>query len=107
MKENNKGFTLVELLAVIIILSAIALVSVISITKSLYDRDEKECEEQKELARNAAKIYFSINGGSSVTVDKLISDGYLNDKNKTNRLDKSSTISGQSNKYMFNGNCIS
>ena len=54
--KNNKGFTLIELLAVIIILSTMALVSVISITKSLYDRDVKECEEQRELAQGHSVI---------------------------------------------------
>ena len=40
--KNNKGFTLVELLAVIIVLATISLVAVTSVSTSLYDRDEKE-----------------------------------------------------------------
>ena len=61
MMLNKKGFTLVELLAVIVILASVSLIVVSSITSSLTRRDDKECEEQKELAKNAAKIYFSLN----------------------------------------------
>ena len=106
--KNNKGFTLVELLAVIIILSSISLVAVVSISKSLYDRDEKECNDQIELAKNAAKIYFSLNDGASspVSVGTLIDGGYLSDKSKTTRLDRGSSVSNASSGYSFNGNCI-
>ena len=41
---NNKGFTLVELLAVMLILIAISLVAVGGISSSLEKRDEKENE---------------------------------------------------------------
>ena len=56
---NNKGFTLVELLAVMVILISISLVAVVTITSSLERREDKECTEQQELAIGAAKIYFS------------------------------------------------
>ena len=84
---NRKGFTLVELLAVILILSSISLVAVISITSSLARRDVKECEEQRELAINAAKIYFSLNDGTSVTIATLKSENYFSETKKTDRLD--------------------
>ena len=55
---NNKGFTLIELLAVIVILISISFVAVSQITSSLTRREERECEEQIEIAKNAAKIYL-------------------------------------------------
>ena len=60
MIMNNKGFTLVELLAVMVILITISLVSVGAVTESLTRRDVKECEEQQQLAVGMAKIYFSL-----------------------------------------------
>ena len=104
--KNNKGFTLVELLAVIVILSSIALVTVASVTASLGRREEKECDEQKALAKNAAKIYFSLKGGTSVSVGTLKSEGYFNGNQKTDRLQDDSTITYSSNQYNFNGECI-
>ena len=84
--KNNKGFTLVELLAVIVILSSVALVTVASVTASLERREEKECQEQISIAKNAAKIYFSLNNVKSVCVKKLQDEGYFNGTKKIDRL---------------------
>ena len=67
-KLNNKGFTLVELLAVMVILVSVSFVAVGGITESLLRRDKRECEEQQELAISAAKIYFSLEGKNETTV---------------------------------------
>ena len=109
---NKKGFTLVELLAVIVILSSISVIVVVSVTSSLGRREEKECEEQVALAINAAKIYFSLekqenikihNGNKTVTVKCLkggdnCNDIYL-DENKTNKLCDGCTIMFDGNEY--------
>ncbi len=110
---NRKGFTLVELLAVIVILSGISLIVMSSISASLERRDEKECEEQKELAKNAAKIFFSVNdckvklSGDScdVNISVLKENGYFNEKSKTNRLKDDSRISMTIDGYNYVGDC--
>ena len=78
---NNKGFTLIELLAVILILIAISAVSVSSVSSSLKRNDEKECERQAEIIKNSAKVYFSTRNTNTVTVQELISNGYVESKN--------------------------
>ena len=100
---NNKGFTLIELLAVIIILLGIAGVSVVSVTSSLKRNDEKECEREKEIIINAAKVYFSLNENDSVTVGELITNNYL-DKDNVSRYDNSASVS-INNEYIFTGEC--
>ena len=86
---NRKGFTLVELLAVIVILSSVSLVAVASISTTLNRRDKKEFNEQKQLARNAAKIYFSLNSNKTCVKISTLKDGdYFNDINKTSKLGK-------------------
>lgn len=93
---NRKGFTLIELLAVILILSGISIVAVVSISSSLERRSNKECEEQIAIVKNAAKIYFSLNGytDDGVTVGCLHGDG--TDACKTNYLDNYKTQTSES-----------
>lgn len=102
---NNKGFTLVELLAVMVILISISLVAVGTITSSLTRREDKECQNQIELSINAAKIYFSLEGGTSVSVARLISGGYIKDEREVDRLNKSGTITRTSSGYTSNALC--
>ena len=110
---NRKGFTLVELLAVIVILAGISLIVMSSISASLERRDEKECEEQKELAKNAAKIYFSLNDCTvsasedycDVDISVLKSGNYFNEKSKTDRLKDDSRVSMTTDGYNYVGDC--
>ena len=91
---NNKGFTLVELISVMVILISISLVAVGGITNSLTNREIKECKEQQELAIAAAKIYFSLNDVNSVTIDTLNNGevDYFKDDKKIDRLKDGDTI---------------
>ena len=87
---NRRGFTLVELLAVIVVLSALSLIVVSSINSTLERREEREIVEQQQLAINAAKIYFSLESGDCVKIDDLIGKYLSSDKIK--RLDKNYSI---------------
>ena len=99
---NRKGFTLIELLAVIVILSGISLIVIGSVSTSLINRDKKECEEQKELAKNAAKLYFSLDktGDQEVTVGELKTKGLLDSK-KSKMLNEAWKIKITSEGYTF------
>ncbi len=104
---NKKGFTLVELLAVIVILSGISLVVVSSVSSSLGRRAVKECEEQKELAKNAGKIYFSLTNTTSVEIAQLKSGGYFADPNKVNRLQDGDRVyfNPTTKEIIYSGGC--
>ena len=106
MSMNNKGFTLVELLAVMVILISISLVAVGGITESLVRRENKELEEQQELAIGAAKIYFSLENVTCVSVQTLIDNDYFSEEKKIDRLDRSYTIELSGNDYVYgNSSC--
>lgn len=81
---NNKGFTLVELLAVLVILLSISVVAITNVTASLKRNDEQELRAQEKKAINAAKIYFSndnkMSETESVKISALINGGYIDEE---------------------------
>lgn len=106
-KLDKKGFTLVELLSVMVILISISLVSVVGVTSSLKKRESKESEEQIALAIDAAKIYFSLEKDSDmcVTIRFLVDNGYITDIDKVNTLELDNKIKLNSNKYDYQSGC--
>ena len=100
---NDKGFTLVELLAVMVILVSVSFVAVGGITESLLRRDKRECEEQQKLAISAAKMYFSLDGKGLTSVDMstLKSKGYFSDDKKTDLLENYDKINFDGSSYFY------
>lgn len=84
---NNKGFTLIELIAIIIIISAITILSFSSLTNTLKKTQLKEVEDYKLKVATAAQIYVEtdlmryepFNSGThiDITIEELINRGYL------------------------------
>ena len=98
---NNKGFTLVELLAVMVILLAISVLAVTNVTASLKRNENQKIETQKKLAINAAKIYFSMNNNADcVEGNDLINDKYL-DASDVDKLASGFGIRIGSNEYIY------
>lgn len=90
----KKGFTLVELLGVIIILAVIASITVISITNSMKNTKQKLYEQQINNIIDGAKTWASgnvfdlpINDGEAIylTLKELKQDGFV-EKDITNPL---------------------
>ena len=90
-KLNKKGFTLVELLVVIVILVVIMSIAIPSITSSLERSKQKEYDAKVKLIISAAELYFdkhrnsypiSSNTSTSYQVDisELITEGYLTEE---------------------------
>ena len=79
--RDNKGFTLVELLATIVLLGIIGTISVVSIDRILDKSDITECENVLLSIKSATKEYVSDNRYGSISnpleLSKLFDDGYL------------------------------
>jgi len=85
---NNKGFTLVEILAVVVILGVIALITV-PVTLSIIDRSKQNMyDRQISEITEAARMYVSENSTKNVnlstigysnviTLQQLSDDGYI------------------------------
>ena len=79
---NNKGFTLIELIATIALLAIMALISFVSITKVLENRKTNDCKTLIENIKIATKEYVSDNrynnvDSSKITIDMLKENNYL------------------------------
>jgi type IV pilus assembly protein PilA len=81
MFMNNRAFTLVELLAVLIVLSIIITITIVSVGKTVSDSSTKLSGIQKNNIENAAKTYYlkeGMNTGATcVNVADLINKGYI------------------------------
>lgn len=93
---KQKGFTLIELIAVIVILALIALVVFPAINGVLKDSRENAYDSQISIIEKAAKEYYlenykelpEENGCTYVSIETLISKGYISDE----ELDEKSQI---------------
>lgn len=93
MKSNEKGFTLVELLASITIMLLLAVVVTVSITKLVKNSKEKISSVQMNLIKDSAALlvsdkidYFSSNECTYLTLKDLKDYGVL-DKKIINAID--------------------
>ena len=119
MRINNKGFTLVELLAVIVILLAISVIAIPNITASLERNKNKMSESQKKMIASSAELYISENkntityyssfvaGSCCLSINTLESMGYLSsdDLKDANGNVISGYINYINNKYEFVTSC--
>lgn len=83
----KRGFTLVELLTVIVVLGIIAAIAIPTIVNTIKDSRIKTCKEQVRTIENAAKRWgtensININKTSpgTITVKQLQDRGYLSAK---------------------------
>ena len=83
-KLNNKGFTLVELLAVLVILVAIMSIAIPSISSSLERSKGKQEESKHKILESAAELYVTDHRNSiknknecTVTLATLYQENYI------------------------------
>ena len=112
MKLNKKGFTLVELLAVVVILVLIVSIAIPTITSTLERQKEKKVTNEQELLASAAELYLTENAATlnyksgstcSVHINDLIAKDYIS-KNNISNIENTCFIY-EDGKYKKTGTC--
>ena len=99
IKLNKKGFTLVELLVVIVLLVVIMSIAIPSITSSLERSKQKQYDSKMELILSAVDIYAdrhknSIGNNSIITIVNLIDEDLITKEQAKDPFNESRTICG-------------
>lgn len=89
--NNKKGFTLVELLSTITIMTLVVTIASINIVKIFDNKKEEEEQTTKEVIEEAACVYIELDknkvlkescltNGCFINTNTLIQEGLLNEK---------------------------
>ncbi|MCR6523909.1 prepilin-type N-terminal cleavage/methylation domain-containing protein [Lysinibacillus capsici] len=111
--KNEKGLTLVELLAVIVILAIVAAIAIPAISNVIDNSRYKALKADAINVIHAAQFYFmehpTADQWQIVEVEKLVSDGYLDSAGKILEADKegqSVNVQFIEGTYYFNAHAI-
>ena len=109
-KLNNKGFTLVELLATVVILLAISTIAVTSISAAMDRQNEKKDKEMLNMIISYGRLYIEEhkNRISCVSIDDLQDEYNLDDsvlKKSTDNTTLTGVIKLSGGKYIYASSC--
>ncbi len=85
--KNKKGFTLVELIATIVIITVILLLGILTFNKVQETVQNRQFENTKSRIKVAAEKYINDTSVNIVFVETLIKEGYLQADNDGNIID--------------------
>lgn len=95
---NKKGFTLVELLVVIVILGVIMSIAIPSITSSIERSKDKQKTQIIKLIESAGELYVDKHKNTvktgQITLDKLIGDGLITKEEMKDPFNEKRTLCG-------------
>ena len=101
----KKGFTLVELLAVITLLALVVIISLPAIINKINDREQKLTDALYESVKAAANIYVENNYDTTSThhikFDTLVKEGLLDNSILKDYKDYCVAVSYVSNQYRY------
>ncbi|MBP3041134.1 prepilin-type N-terminal cleavage/methylation domain-containing protein [Bacillaceae bacterium Marseille-Q3522] len=95
MLKNNKGFTLVEMLIVLLIISVLLAISIPNVTKHNSTINEKGCEAYVKMVQTQVFAYEMDLGRLPESISELAGAGYLKENETTCPNGKALTISSE------------
>ena len=86
MKNNKKGFTLIELIAVIVVLSLITTLAVVSVASIRNKVNERHYNSLVKTIESAAQSYAEETGITKMYVQTLIDKGLVQTEDETRQI---------------------
>ncbi|KGX88869.1 competence type IV pilus major pilin ComGC [Pontibacillus litoralis] len=77
MLKNERGFTLIEMLIVLMIISLLLLITIPNITKNNNVVESKSCEAYIQMVETQVQTYKMDQGQLPTTIDDLVDQQYL------------------------------
>ena len=81
--KNEKGFTLIEMLIVLLIISILILITIPNVTKHFATIDEKGCEAYIHMVQGQVEAYKIDNKKLPKDIDALVEGDYLKETETT------------------------
>ncbi|RDI41162.1 competence type IV pilus major pilin ComGC [Falsibacillus pallidus] len=75
--KNEKGFTLVEMMIVLLIISILLFITIPNITKHTASINDKGCKAFVNMVQGQVEAYYMENKSYPATVEELQGAGYL------------------------------
>lgn len=75
--KNDDGFTLLEMLMVMFVISVLLLLTIPNITKHKAGIDETGCESYADMVQTQAMAYELMEGEQPQSLEQLQSSGYI------------------------------
>nr|WP_255648095.1 competence type IV pilus major pilin ComGC [Pseudalkalibacillus hwajinpoensis] len=92
--KQEKGFTLIEMMIVIMIISVLLLIAVPGLTKNNDVVEEKSCEATIKVAQTQVAAYKANENKLPASIDDLVADEYLDMEETTCPGGETLTITG-------------
>jgi competence protein ComGC len=77
---NEKGFTLIEMLIVLLVISILLIITIPNIVKQQASIQDKGCDAFSKMVQAQVQAYQLDNNNLPATLDDLVNDGYITQK---------------------------
>ncbi|MDP4460143.1 competence type IV pilus major pilin ComGC [Staphylococcus hyicus] len=92
--KNKKGFTLIEMLLVLLIISVLLILIIPNIAKQSDHIQKTGCAAQLKLVDSQIEAYTLKYNRKPTSIDELIQEGYIKDNQKNCKSGETITIRG-------------
>jgi|SRR5690625_229716 len=82
MLKNNKGFTLIEMLVVLMVISVLIILIVPNLNTNSENINEKGCDALTSVVQAQVDTFYIDEGEYPGSLVELASDGYINDEQR-------------------------